>query len=142
MKRTNSLLSTFWVKAVPVFLLLICIGFTNARAQNYKPLPEAVTSVNTALNSLKSQKFGTTLNVGTPGSPKTNGMTPAQAADTQVKVFEVSYFERFLQLAKENNDVALAVQALDAEFAPYAQQQGRSATITNGRNDLMHLITW
>jgi hypothetical protein len=142
MKRTNSFLSAFWVKAVPVFLMLICIGFTNARAQNYKPLPEAVASVNTELGSLKSQKFGTTLNVGTPGTPKTNGMTPAQAANTQVKVFEVSYYERFLQLAKENNDVALAVQALDAEFAPYAQQQGRSTTITTGRNDLMHLITY
>ena len=135
-------MSAFWVKAVPVFLMLICIGFTNARAQNYKPLPEAVASVNTELGSLKSQKFGTTLNVGTPGTPKTNGMTPAQAANTQVKVFEVSYYERFLQLAKENNDVALAVQALDAEFAPYAQQQGRSTTITTGRNDLMHLITY
>mgnify|MGYP003577900710 CR=1 FL=1 len=142
MKRTNSLLSSFWVKAVPVLLMLFCIGFTNAHAQNYKPLPEAVASVNTELGSLKSQKFGTTLNVGTPGTPKTNGMTPAQAANTQVKVFEVSYYERFLQLAKENNDVALAVQALDAEFAPYAQQAGRSTTITTGRNDLMHLITY
>ena len=142
MKRTNSFLSSFWVKAVPVILMLFCIGFTNAHAQNYKPLPEAVAAVQASLNDLKNQKFGTTLNVGTPGTPKTNGMTPAQAANTSVKVFEVSYFERFLHLAKQNNDVALAVQALDAEFAPYAQQQGRSTTIATGKADLMNLITW
>lgn len=142
MKRTNSFLSSFWVKAVPVFLMLFCLGFSNAIAQNYKPLPEAVTAVQTALSDLKNQKFGASLNTSTPGGSKTNGMTPAQAANTQVKVFEVSYFERFLQLAKQNNDVALAVQALDAEFAPYAQQQGRSTTIATGKADLMNLITW
>jgi hypothetical protein len=142
MKRTNTFLSTFWVKAVPVILLLACIGFTNANAQNYKPLNEAMASVGTALNDLKSPKtVGTTLNQSN-GTAKTNGMSPAQATNSNVKVFEVSYYERFLFLAKENAEVAAAVQALDAEFNSNGQPQARATTITNARNELMHLITY
>jgi|GEM_PF-7017741 len=142
MKRTNTFLSTFWVKAVPVILLLACIGFTNANAQNYKPLTEAVASVNTALDGLKTQKGMATLNQSTAGSPKTNGQTPSQAASTNVKVFEVSYYERFMELAKANNDVAAGVQALDAEFNSAGQPTSRATTITNARLELMHLITY
>jgi hypothetical protein len=60
-----------------------------------------MTSVQTALDNLKGPKVvGQTLNQSTPGAQKTNGMTPAQAADTNLKVFEVSYFQRFLELLK------------------------------------------
>ncbi len=142
MKRTNTFLSSFWVKAVPVFLLLACIGFTNAHAQNYKPFNEAVTSVKVAMDDLKTQKAPNTLNQGTPGSAKTNGATPSQAAASSVKVFEISYFDRFLELAKANQDVALGVQALDAEFNPSGLPQSRATTLTAARNDLMHQITY
>lgn len=141
MKRTNTL-STFWVKAVPVFLLLIGLGFTSANAQNYKPFDEAMASVQNALDNLKAPKtVGTTLNQSN-GTAKTNGMSPSQAATSNVKVFEVSYYERFLELAKENQSVAAGVQALDAQFTPTGQPQSRATTLTTSRNDLMHLITY
>lgn len=143
MKRTNTLLSTFWVKAVPVILMLGCIGFTNANAQNYKPLNEAIASVQTELENIKGPKVvGQTLNQSTPGTPKTNGMTPSQAAAANVKVFEVSYFQRFLELAKTNNEVAAAVVALDGEFPSAGQPASRSTIITTARGELLHLITY
>ena len=142
MKRTNTLLSTFWVKAVPVILLLACIGFTNANAQNYKPLNEAISSVQTELDKIKAPKVvGQTLNQSTPGAQKTNGMTPQQAAATNVTVFEVSYYQRFLELAKTNNEVAAAVVALDGEFPPTGHAS-RDAILTTARGDLLHLITY
>ena len=143
MKRTNKLLSTFWVKAVPVILMLACIGFTNANAQNYKPLNEAMSSVQTALDDIKGPKVvGQTLNQSTPGSPKTNGMTPSQAASTTVKVFETSYYQRFLDLAKMNGEVPAAMAALDAQFPTTGQQGTRGATISTARGELLHLITY
>jgi len=143
MKRTNTFLSTFWVKAVPVILMLACIGFTNANAQNYKPLNEALASVQTALDDIKGPKVvGQTLNQSTPGAAKTNGMTPSQAATTNVKVFEVSYYQRFLELAKMNNEVAAAVVALDGEFPTAGQPASRGTIITTARGDLLHLITY
>ena len=143
MKRTNTLLSTFWVKAVPVLLLLACIGFTNANAQNYKPLNEAISSVQTELDKIKAPKVvGPTLNQSTPGAQKTNGMTPQQATATNVTVFEVSYYQRFLELAKMNNEVAAAVVALDGEFPTAGQPASRGTIITTARGDLLHLITY
>jgi hypothetical protein len=144
MKNANSFFPSFWVKAIPVLLLLACIGFTNANAQNYKPLNEAVSSVQTALDNLKSQKVvGNNLNQSTAGAQKTNGMTPTQAANANVKVFEGSYFQRFLELAKTNQDVAAGVQALDAEFSTTGQAlAARNATVLTSRNELMHLITY
>jgi hypothetical protein len=141
MKRTNTL-STFWVKAIPVFLLLIGLGITTAHAQNYKPYDEAIASVQTALETLKAPKtVPATLNVSN-GPDKTNGMSPAQAATMNVKVFEVSYYQEFLQLTKENQSVAAGVQALDAKFSANGQPQSRATTLTTSRNDLMHLITY
>jgi len=143
MKRTNNFLSSFWVKAVPVILLLACIGFTNANAQNYKPLNEAMSSVQTAMDDLKTQKVvGNNLNQSTAGSAKTNGMSPTQAANANVKVFEGSYYQRFLQLAKMNQDVSSAVQALDGEFPPNGLPAPRNATVSTARGELMHLITY
>ena len=142
MKMATTSFPSFWAKVIPAILILACIGFTNANAQNYKPLSEAMASVNTALDGLKTQKGMATLNQSSPGSQKTNGQTPSQAATTNVKVFEVSYYERFMQLAKENDDVAAGVQALDAEFNSAGQPTSRATTITNARNELFHLITY
>jgi hypothetical protein len=142
MKRTNTLLSSFWVKAVPVILLLACIGIASANAQNYKPFNEAVSSVKISLDDLKTQKIGSTIGQGNPGPAKTNGPTTAQAQSNSIKTLEVSYFDRFLELAKENQDIAQAVQALDAEINANGQPAARATTLTAARNDLMHLITY
>jgi hypothetical protein len=142
MKNFTSYFPSLWVRVIPIVLMFFCIGLTTTQAQNYKPLDEAVASVGTALEELKAPKtVGTTLNQSN-GPAKTNGMSPAQAATSNVKVFEVSYYERFLFLAKENADVAAAVQALDTEFNANGQPASRATIITNGRNDLMHLITY
>jgi hypothetical protein len=142
MKKSNSYCPSFWVKMPFVLLLLLSIGFTKVQAQNYKPLNEAIASVNTALDGLKTQKGGNSLNQSSPGTAKTNGMSPSQSATANVKVFEVSYYERFMELAKENNDVAAGVQALDAQFTTAGQPQSRVTTITDARNELLHLITY
>jgi len=142
MKNFNSYFPPIWGKVIPIVLVLLCIGLTRTHAQNYKPLDEAITSVQTALDNLKGPKVvGQTLNQSTPGAPKTNGMTPAQAAETNVKVFEVSYYQRFLELAKTNNDVAAAVVALDGEFHATGQPT-RDTIISTARGDLLHLITY
>ena len=142
MKNFSSFFPSLWVKVIPIVLMFFCIGLTRTQAQNYKPLNEAMASVGTALDDLKSPKtVGTTLNQSN-GTAKTNGMSPAQATNSNVKVFEVSYYERFLFLAKENAEVAAAVQALDSEFTSNGQPQSRATTITNARNELMHLITY
>jgi len=144
MKNANSFFLSFWGKVVPVVLLLACIGFTNANAQNYKPLNEALSSVETAMNDLKTQKVvGNNLNQSTAGSAKTNGMSPSQSANANVKVFEGSYYKRFLELAKTNQEVASAVQALDSEFPSNGQlPASRNATVSSARAELMHLITY
>ena len=100
MKNAKSYFPSFWVKVIPMMLILFSIGLARTHAQNYKPFNEAVTSVKTAMDDLKTQKVSNTLNQGTPGSAKTNGATPAQAANSSIKVLEVSYFDRFLELAK------------------------------------------
>jgi len=142
MKNSNSYFPSIWVKVIPIVLVLFCIGLTRTHAQNYKPLDEAMASVQTALETLKAPKVvGQTLNQSTPGAPKTDGMTPAQAADTNLKVFEVSYYQRFLELAKTNNEVAAAVVALDGEF-PSTGQPSRDTILTTARGDLLHLITY
>ena len=143
MKNFNSYFPPFWVKVIPIVLVLFCIGLTRTHAQNYKPLNEAIASVETALDNIKQPKVvGQTLNQSTPGTPKTDGMTPAQAAATNVIVFEVSYYQRFLELAKMNNEVAAAVVALDVEFPTAGQPASRSTTITTARGELLHLITY
>lgn len=140
MKRTNSLLSSFWVKVVPVFLLLVCIGFTNARAQNYKPLGEAISSVKTAHDALTAKKgspqisqSGSTTQIG--GHSSNHGLT------SLVDVFEISYYERFVELAQENNSVSAAFEALNAQFPPSADQT-RNSILSKGKSDLIDLITY
>jgi len=143
MKQLNSFFPSFWAKVIPIALVLFSIGLTRTHAQNYKPLNEAISSVQTELEKIKAPKVvGQTLNQSTPGAQKTNGMTPQQATATNVKVFEVSYYQRFLELAKMNNEVAAAVVALDVEFPTAGQPASRSTTITTARGELLHLITY
>ncbi len=140
MKRTNSLLSTFWVKVVPVFLLLIGLGFTNANAQNYKPLEDAISSVNTATDALKATK---TSPLVTPegSSSKLGGHTTPSGTSAILMGFEVSYYSRFVELAKLNNSVSAAVEALNAEFPPSALPS-RNTIMAQAKSDLLHLITY
>ena len=140
MKRTNSLLSTFWVKVVPVFLLLIGLGFANANAQNYKPLEDAISSVNTANQSLKATKTGPKVSQG-GNSTQLGGHSNSNGPSAGVTVFEISYFTRFMELAKLYNSVPAAMEALNAEF-PASSIPSRNTTLTKGKSDLLHLITY
>jgi hypothetical protein len=140
MKRTNSLLSSFWVKVVPVFLLLIGLGFTNAIAQNYKPLDEAISSVNTATESLKATK---TSPIVTPdgSSTKIGGHAIPAGPSAVLLGFEISYYGRFVELAKLNGSVSAAMEALNAEFPPSSIPL-RNTIMTQGKADLLHLIIY
>ena len=140
MKRTNKLLSTFWVKAVPVFLLLIGLGFTHANAQNYKPLDEAVSSVTTASEALQATKTGPKVSQG-GAATQLGGQATSNGPSAKVTVFEISYYNRFVELAKLNNSVAAAVEALNAEF-PTSSIPSRNTTLTQSKSDLLHLITY
>jgi len=140
MKRTNTFLSSFWVKVVPVFLLLISLGFTHANAQNYKPLDEAISAVNSASHALQATKTGPkTSQVGS--STQLGGKTTSSGASAQLNVFEISYFGRFVELAKLNNSVSAAVEALNAEFPP-SSIPSRNTALAQGKSDLLHLITY
>ncbi len=139
MKSTNPILSSFWVKVIPVLVLVFCLGWTNSHAQNYKPLNEAVQSVETALDALKEGKsVGPTLTTTTSNPSKLNSGMP----QSQVKVFEIGYFQRFLEQTKLTGGVAEAVQALDAEFNSQGQQASRNSTVSTARGELMSLITY
>ena len=140
MKRTNSLLSSFWVKVVPVFLLLVCIGFSNASAQNYKPLGEAISSVNSAIETLKAVPVGGMMSPG-GASTQIGGQTTPNGTSAQLIVFEILYYERFIELAKENNSVPAAVDALNAQFPPHPHPT-RNQLLTTGKSDLIDLITY
>ena len=140
MKRTNSLLSSFWVKVVPVFLLLIGLGFTNAIAQNYKPLNEAISSVNTAYDALKATKTGPKVSAD-GSSTKLGGHTTPNGPSATLLGFEVSYYSRFVELAKYHGSVSAAVEALNAEF-PTSPVPSRNTIMAQAKSDLLHLITY
>ena len=142
MKLTFSHFPSFWVKVVPVFLVLFCIGLTSANAQNYKPLDEAVAAVAGAVDDLSSEKIvKATVNgpaVGTSNTP--SGASQSNAA--KIKIFEVSYFDYFLREAKQTQNVAQAVQNMDTFFSSQGQQPASRTAIYNAaRADLMELIT-
>jgi hypothetical protein len=140
MKLTFSYFPSFWVKVCPIILMFLSIGLTSMQAQNYKPLDEAMASVTAAIDNLSSEKF-VKASVSSGGSGQASTTTaPAQTPLLQKKVFEISYFAAFLREAKLANDVAVAVQALDAMFQ--GQPQPRAATVTAARADLMELITY
>jgi len=140
MKRTNSLLSTFWVKVIPVFLLLVCIGFTNASAQNYKPLGEAISSVKTAHDVLTAKKGSPQLGPG-GATTQIGSNATSHGLTSLVEVFEISFYERFVELAQEINSVSAAVEALNAQFPP-SPDQTRNSILSQSKSDLIDLITY
>lgn len=143
MKSTFSHLSSFWVKVLPIMLVLLSIGLTRTQAQNYKPLNEAVTSVTNAMELLKSEggiKATVTKSNGN-GQATTGGLTPTQNSNNQLKVFELAYYSLFIEKAKLAGDVAQGVIALDATVNTQGQPQSRVTTITTARANLMALIT-
>ena len=142
MKLTFSHFPSFWVKVVPVILVLFCIGLTSATAQNYKPLDQAVSSVSAEIDSLTTKKYvGTNVNGPSGASATTNG-SGAQSNATPIKIFEISYFGLFVREAKLTGNVAEAVQSLDAFFNAQGQQPAARTAIYNAaRADLMELIT-
>ena len=140
MKSTISFFPSFWVKVCPIILVLLGIGLSRTQAQNYKPFNEAIQSVNSALDALKAEKYGSTVSPGiTPAAPNKLSSAPANST---LKAFEVSYYTRFLELAKINQAVPATVEALDAETPSHGNQGTRDQTVANARLDLMHLITY
>lgn len=140
MKSTFSYLPSFWVKVLPVMLMLLCIGFTRMQAQNYKPFNEAVQAVSAAIDILKTEKNSSAV-VDTK-TYQANKVSAAPA-NSQFKVFELGYYIRFIENAKKNGEVALAVQAQDVDFAIMPGEPAqRSQPKVIARNDLMHLITY
>jgi hypothetical protein len=143
MKSTFSHLSSFWVKVLPVMLVLLSIGITRTQAQNYKPLNEAVTAVSNAADLLKSQggiKAVVNKSNGN-GQATTGGLTPAQISNSTLVVFELAYYSLFIEKAKIAGEVAQAVIDLDATVNTQGQPQSRVATINTARANLMALIT-
>ncbi len=143
MKSTVSYFPSFWVKVFPIILVLLSIGLTRTQAQNYKPFNEAVASVQNAIEVLKTQG-GVKSSVpkgGGSGQSTTGALTPAQSSSAQLLTFELAYYEQFLYQAKANQDVALAVQALDTAINVQGQPQSRVSTYNSGRTNLIALIT-
>ena len=140
MKRTNKLFSSFWVKVAPVFLMLICLGFANANAQNFKPLGEAISAVKAATESLKGVPIGPMLNQNGQ-SALLVGTTNTSGTSSQVVIFEMLFYARFVELAQENNSVSAAWEAINTQFPPHANQ-ARNTMLTKGKSDLLDLITY
>ncbi|MEP6793432.1 MAG: hypothetical protein ABJB16_03835 [Saprospiraceae bacterium] len=143
MKSTFSHLSSFWVKVLPIMLVLLSIGLTRTQAQNYKPFNEAVTAVSNAVELLKSEggiKAVVTKSNGN-GQSTTGGLTPAQATNSQLKAFELAYYSLFIEKAKIAGEIAQAVIDLDATVNTQGQPQSRVTTINTARANLMALIT-
>ena len=103
MKSTFSHLPSFWVKVLPIMLVLLSIGLTRTQAQNYKPFNEAITSVENAIELLKTEggvKAVVVKNSNGSGQATTGSMTPAQTSTSQLKVFELAYYDLFIEKAK------------------------------------------
>ncbi len=143
MKSTVSYFPSFWVKVFPIILVLLSIGLTRTQAQNYKPFNEAVASVQNAIEVLKTQGGVKTAvpKAGGSGQSTTGALTPAQSNNALLLTFELAYYDQFLYQAKANQDVALAVQALDASINAQGQPQSRVSTYNSGRTNLIALIT-
>ncbi|MBK9984546.1 MAG: hypothetical protein IPP15_19640 [Saprospiraceae bacterium] len=144
MKSTFSPLSSFWVKVLPVMLVLLSIGLTRTQAQNYKPLNEAVTAVTNAMDLIRSEggvKAVVAKNSNGSGQSTTGSMTPAQTSNSQLKTFELAYYSLFIEKAKTAGEVAQGVIDLDAIVNTQGQPQSRITTINTSRSNLMALIT-
>jgi hypothetical protein len=142
MKNTFSLLPSKWVKVCSVFLMFFLVGLTGLQAQNYKPFDEAVQAVGDALEDITNAKLTKASVQSTDGNGTTTNAGASQSNTNQVKIFEASYFNMFLDQAKAAADVATAVEALDEFFSNQGQQSAsRTAIMVAARADLMELIT-
>ena len=144
MKSTFSHLPSFWVKVLPIMLVLLSIGLTRTQAQNYKPFNEAITSVENAIELLKSEggvKAVVVKNSNGSGQATTGSMTPAQTSTSQLKVFELAYYDLFIEKAKLAENIAQGVIDLDAVVNTQGQPASRVTTINTARANLMALIT-
>lgn len=144
MKSTFSQLPSFWVKVLPIMLVLLSIGLTRTQAQNYKPFDEAVTSVSNAIDLLKAQGGvkATVAPTGTSSNQNTTkSINPAQTSNSQLITFELAYYSLFIEKAKLAGEVAQGVIDLDATVNTQGQPQSRVTTINTARANLMTLIT-
>lgn len=144
MKSTIPNFSGFWVKVFPVMLMFLCIGLNQAQAQNYKPLDEAVASVQAAIEDLQHQLDSKTYQLSAvvaPTSGAQNTSKPAVSSDAKTKIFEVTYFDSFIQLAKEAQSVAEGMERLDNLTNTQGQPQSRVTMVNEARAALMGLIT-
>lgn len=125
-------------------LMMFVIGMSQAQAQNYKPLDEAVASVQSALDDLQHQlndKQYSLAAVPVQTSGAQNTSKPSVASDAKVKIFEVTYFDAFLTQAKTTGSVSEAMQSLDAMTNTQGQPQSRVTMVSTARAALMALIT-
>lgn len=143
MKSTVSHLSSFWVKVLPIMLVLLSIGLTRTHAQNYKPFNEAVISVSNAIDVLKAQGGVKTTVAKSNGSGQatTSAVSPAQSNNAQLVTFELAYYSLFISNAKSAQDIAQAVANLDATVNTQGQPASRVTTLNTARAQLMSLIT-
>jgi len=144
MKSTFSHLSSFWVKVLPVMLVLLSIGLTRTQAQNYKPFSEAIASVSGAIENLQhdgSSKATVVKSTSGNGQATTGSVTPAQASTSQQKTFDVLYFDLFIEKAKLAESIAQGVIDLDATINAQGQPAARVTLINTARAHLMALIT-
>ncbi len=144
MKSTFSHLSSFWVKVLPIILVLLSIGLTRTQAQNYKPFDEAVTSVSSAINVLQhesSVKATVVKSSNGNGQATTGALTPNQASTAHQKTFDLAYFDLFIQKVKLAQSIAQGVIDLDAIVNTQGQPASRVTIINTARTNLMALIT-
>lgn len=144
MKSTFSHLSSFWVKVLPIMLVLLSIGLTRTQAQNYKPFNEAIAAVNSAIETLQHEggvKATVAKSTNNGGQSTTGSLTPAQASTAQQKVFDAGYFDAFVEKAKLAESIAQGVADLDALMNAQSQQGSRTTLISTARAHLMALIT-
>ncbi len=144
MKSTFSQLPTFWVKVLPLMLVLMSIGLTRTQAQNYKPFNEAITSVSNAVDVLQHEggiKAIVAKSNNGSGQATTSSMTPTQVSTAQQKTFELAYFNLFLEKTKLAETVAQGVIDLDAVVNAQGQPASRVTIINAAKAHLMTLIT-
>lgn len=145
MKSTFSQLPSFWVKVLPLMLVLLSIGLTRTQAQNYKPLNEAVTSVSNSIDVLQHEggvkAAVPKINNNGNGQATTSSLTPSQANAAQQKTFEIAYFNLFIEKTKRAASVAQGVIDLDAAVNSQGQSGSRVTVINAAKAHLMTLIT-
>lgn len=144
MKSTIPNFSRFWANVLPVMFMFFCIGMNQAQAQNYKPLDQAVASVQAALENLQQELDSkqyqlSAVPVPATGSPSTS--KPALTSDAKLKIFEVTYFDEFLTQAKLTGSVVEAMQGLDNLTNTQGHPQSRVTLVAGARAALMALIT-